>query len=56
MCQTDCNHCVACKKSKVENHGESICYDKNGNRNCGYYRFCSMVSDDLYACKLYIPK
>lgn len=56
MCETDCNHCVACEKSKVKNHGKSICYDKYGNRNCGYYSFCSISSDNIYACKLYFPK
>ena len=51
-----CNQCIGCEKTEIKNHGKSICYDKNGNRNCGYYGLCCNVSNDAYACKLYFPK
>ena len=55
-CVTDCNHCIRCEMTKIKNHGNSICYDKYGYINCGYYNICSYKSDDVYACKLYFKK
>lgn len=52
----DCDQCIGCKKSQVKNHGTSICYDKDGNHNCGYYNLCYRASSDTYACKLYFPR
>lgn len=50
-----CEQCIGCEKTKVKNPGKSICYDKWGNRNCGYYGICHRQSQDTYACKLYFP-
>lgn len=52
-CVTDCSHCIACEKTNIKNHGNSICYDKHGYINCSYYNLCSNKSSDIYACKLY---
>ena len=42
MCETDCKKCIKCEKTKVKNHGSSICFDLYGNKKCGYYSLCSM--------------
>ena len=53
MCETTCNQCIKCKKTKVKNHGTSICFDYYGNRKCGYYSLCLMDKTDVVACKLF---
>lgn len=53
MCETDCKQCIKCEKTKVKNHGSSICFDRYGNKKCGYYSLCSMDKTDVVACKLF---